>query len=275
MTFHLLSGWYSDYFNSHPRVGGDPSGNSQYAADQISIRTPAWGVTRALAVGFKLIGISIRTPAWGVTSTVLPWLRGSAYFNSHPRVGGDDADKLEVISYKISIRTPAWGVTCAEDEPYHLRCNFNSYPRVGGDSERRPHSRWRFISIRPPAWGVTGRCGYTIELNNISIRTPAWGVTAKIHKTVFNHLYIFAALCAFCSEITQQKAIIIRILKENTSIHCADLPENYARLRSAQAGLTEAAAHRFRSDRCGQLPRFGFDSCSPGDRCGWNPFPCK
>ena len=209
VTFHLLSGWYSDYFNSHPRVGGDPSGNSQYAADQISIRTPAWGVTRALAVGFKLIGISIRTPAWGVTSTVLPWLRGSAYFNSHPRVGGDDADKLEVISYKISIRT------------------------------------------------------------------PAWGVTAKIHKTVFNHLYIFAALCAFCSEITQQKAIIIRILKENTSIHCADLPENYARLRSAQAGLTEAAAHRFRSDRCGQLPRFGFDSCSPGDRCGWNPFPCK
>lgn len=110
---------------------------------------------------------------------------------------------------------------------------------------------------------------------HISIRTPAWGVTAKIHKTVFNHLYIFAALCAFCSEITQQKAIIIRILKENTSIHCADLPENYARLRSAQAGLTEAAAHRFRSDRCGQLPRFGFDSCSPGDRCGWNPFPCK
>ena len=65
---------------------------------------------------------------------------------------------------------------------------------------------------------------------SISIRTPAWGVTAKIHKTVFNHLYIFAALCAFCSEITQQKAIIIRILKENTSIHCADLPENYARL---------------------------------------------
>ena len=85
-------------------------------------------------------------------------------------------------------------------------------------------------SIRTPAWGVTAlgrvlRAGFVI-----SIRTPAWGVTAKIHKTVFNHLYIFAALCAFCSEITQQKAIIIRILKENTSIHCADLPENYARL---------------------------------------------
>ena len=86
------------------------------------------------------------------------------------------------------------------------------------------------ISIRTPAWGVTNaeRGGRGEEC--ISIRTPAWGVTAKTHKTVFNHLYIFAALCAFCSEITQQKAIIIRILKENTSIHCADLPENYARL---------------------------------------------
>lgn len=85
-------------------------------------------------------------------------------------------------------------------------------------------------SIRTPVWGVTERKAVLGALVVISIRTPAWGVTAKIHKTVFNHLYIFAALCAFCSEITQQKAIIIRILKENTSIHCADLPENYARL---------------------------------------------
>ena len=86
------------------------------------------------------------------------------------------------------------------------------------------------ISIRTPAWGVTVTAAAAFGLHLISIRTPAWGVTAKIHKTAFNHLYIFAALCAFCSEITQQKAIIIRILKENTSIHCADLPENYARL---------------------------------------------
>lgn len=85
-------------------------------------------------------------------------------------------------------------------------------------------------SIRTPAWGGDTIEANVSEIKDISIRTPAWGVTAKIHKTVFNHLYIFAALCAFCSEITQQKAIIIRILKENTSIHCADLPENYARL---------------------------------------------
>ena len=91
-------------------------------------------------------------------------------------------------------------------------------------------SQRKAISIRTPAWGVTTQIRHVRHDTDISIRTPAWGVTAKIHKTVFNHLYIFAALCAFCSEITQQKTIIIRILKENTSIHCADLPENYARL---------------------------------------------
>ena len=107
----------------------------------------------------------------------------------------------------ISIRTPAWGVTRAGSASKDGK-NFNSHPRVGGDS----------VLPEEPLPIV------------ISIRTPAWGVTAKIHKTVCNHLYIFAALCAFCSEITQQKTIIIRILKENTSIHCADLPENYARL---------------------------------------------
>ena len=99
------------------------------------------------------------------------------------------------------------GDICAPVQWEHKE-DFNSHPRVGGD---------RYLK---KGWTV-----YTI-----SIRTPAWGVTAKIHKTVCNHLYIFAALCAFCSEITQQKTIIIRILKENTSIHCADLPENYARL---------------------------------------------
>ena len=101
---------------------------------------------------------------------------------------------------------------------------------MGGDYDYLHRRNPYHISIRTPAWGVTNWRGKQGDIVQISIRTPAWGVTAKIHKTVCNHLYIFAALCAFCSEITQQKTIIIRILKENTSIHCADLPENYARL---------------------------------------------
>ena len=34
-----------------------------------SIRTPAWGVTRADAEEVCQLSISIRTPAWGVTDT--------------------------------------------------------------------------------------------------------------------------------------------------------------------------------------------------------------
>ena len=111
-----------------------------------------------------------------------------------------------------------------------MQSNFNSHPRVGGDIKLlRNIASVVYFNSHPR---VGGDCHiYQHQpYHQISIRTPAWGVTAKIHKTVCNHLYIFAALCAFCSEITQQKTIIIRILKENTSIHCADLPENYARL---------------------------------------------
>lgn len=108
---------------------------------------------------------------------------------------------------------------------------FNSRPRVGGvTAYPGAHGQKEIFQFAPPRGGVTDVIPPGGVRVTISIRTPAWGVTAKIHKTAFNHLYIFAALCAFCSEITQQKAIIIRILKENTSIHCADLPENYARL---------------------------------------------
>ena len=122
-------------------------------------------------------------------------------------MGGDQPELVKIEYAPISIRTPAWGVTIGSVLVMPVQY-FNSHPRVGGDLGAGVSRPFFFISIR----------------------TPAWGVTAKIHKTVCNHLYIFAALCAFCSEITQQKTIIIRILKENTSIHCADLPENYARL---------------------------------------------
>ena len=57
----------SSNFNSHPRVGGDLSHNCRLRGLPISIRTPAWGVTRILEyIGIRKM-ISIRTPAWGVT----------------------------------------------------------------------------------------------------------------------------------------------------------------------------------------------------------------
>ena len=84
-----------DNFNSHPRVGGDMQGRECLQRPEISIRTPAWGVTSE-----------------GVRKSL------SAYFNSHPRVGGDfDIDK-KIRDVTISIRTPAWGVTT--NSPTHV-----------------------------------------------------------------------------------------------------------------------------------------------------------
>ena len=124
----------SSNFNSHPRVGGDLSHNCRLRGLPISIRTPAWGVTRILEyIGIRKM-ISIRTPAWGVTG-ISASLVNRRNFNSHPRVGGDlpkDTPEEELL---ISIRTPAWGVTFG----------MSSFcPNYG-------------ISIRTPAWGVTSR----------------------------------------------------------------------------------------------------------------------
>ena len=78
-----------DYFNSHPRVGGDKWLSKLLEEHIISIRTPAWGVTDCKDFRRNNENISIRTPAWGVT---------------HFRYV-----QIEVVV--ISIRTPAWGVT--------------------------------------------------------------------------------------------------------------------------------------------------------------------
>ncbi len=55
------------YFNSHPRMGGDPSLKEEICNERISIRTPAWGVTGVFKDFHLTREISIRTPAWGVT----------------------------------------------------------------------------------------------------------------------------------------------------------------------------------------------------------------
>ena len=60
---------HGGYFNSHPRVGGDMSWYDLIQYSIISIRTPAWGVTRVFQHSGAMQSISIRTPAWGVTDT--------------------------------------------------------------------------------------------------------------------------------------------------------------------------------------------------------------
>ena len=53
----------------------------------ISIRTPAWGVTGADGHFLIAICISIRTPAWGVTSVIRLSVQGSAFQFAPPRGG--------------------------------------------------------------------------------------------------------------------------------------------------------------------------------------------
>ena len=131
------------HFNSYPRVGGDSISDEDVSAIKISIRPPAWGVTRPLAAFVELVN----------------------NFNSHPRVGGDVLVKPHIAQQRISIRTPAWGVTfcdmakhLAEDisirtpawglaEVVH-EPNFNSHPRVGGDSKNTQNSIQPFVHLR-------------------------------------------------------------------------------------------------------------------------------
>ena len=76
-------------FNPHSRVGSDGDQIYLLMRIDISIHTPAWGVTmlpKQTDFGFC---ISIHTPAWGVTIKL--WYLGGLW--------------------RISIHTPAWGVT--------------------------------------------------------------------------------------------------------------------------------------------------------------------
>ena len=76
------------------------------------------------------------------------------YFNSHPRVGGDNDGDDNAQSIVISIRTPAWGVTAGGDGWRLRKRNFNSHPRVGGDQVYVEQDvKQGTISIRTPAWG--------------------------------------------------------------------------------------------------------------------------
>ena len=76
-----------------------------------------------------------------------------AYFNSHPRVGGDQHMALHpaILAY------------------------FNSHPRVGGDQGLFDHLPDRRISIRTPAWGVTSDDIATVTINIFQFAPPRGG----------------------------------------------------------------------------------------------------
>ena len=98
----------SNYFNSHPRVGGDSQSFDIDKKIRISIRTPAWGVTGMYSYGGSEELISIRTPAWGVTIPIVFMLM-AFYFNSHPRVGGDSGFLFNLAGIIFQFAPPRGG----------------------------------------------------------------------------------------------------------------------------------------------------------------------
>ena len=89
-TGPLLDIICANYFNSHPRKGGDGFYHSAMSgAANISIPTPVKGVTLALGGDHGLMLISIPTPVKGVTFSAISRTPMVLDFNSHPRKGGD------------------------------------------------------------------------------------------------------------------------------------------------------------------------------------------
>ena len=87
---------------------------------------------------YALLGdISIHTPAWGVTPLAMPYGNNQKHFNPHARVGRDASKMLKHAVQLISIHTPAWGVTVNERFNSWIKINFNPHARVGRDKDSR------------------------------------------------------------------------------------------------------------------------------------------
>ena len=76
-----------NYFNSHPREGGDNDDYDLYEGQTISILTPVKGVTTESVPGTAVVYISILTPMKGVTPWSWPHLPLSLFQFSPPRGG--------------------------------------------------------------------------------------------------------------------------------------------------------------------------------------------
>ena len=121
-------------FNPHSREGSDYESYETFLLYQISIHTPAKGVTDARFHQEVPIAISIHTPAKGVTSGF----------------------RIKAYKTLISIHTPAKGVTMLIYLALMSLLNFNPHSREGSDPCLRCSDKSSLrISIHTPAKGVT------------------------------------------------------------------------------------------------------------------------
>ena len=122
------------YFNPHSRKGSDTAKIVLTEALEISIHTPARGVTDIPYVAAYLYDISIHTPARGVTKTHTLRQGSCGNFNPHSRKGSDNSFKKFCHFFKNfnphSRKGSDNGTYCKMD----LRTYFNPHSRKGSDS---------------------------------------------------------------------------------------------------------------------------------------------
>ena len=81
----------ASYFNSRPRVGGDTSFPIVTPPPpQFQLTPPRGGRREELTAGASMWMISTHAPAWGATLHIGRNSPNGLYFNSRPRVGGDE-----------------------------------------------------------------------------------------------------------------------------------------------------------------------------------------
>jgi len=170
---------------------------------EVSIHTPAWGVTNRITGFDQIRRVSIHTPAWGVTRLQTLLRLPIKSFNPHARVGRDLQEVLP-LSYLHECFNPHARV--GRDLNYFNTplqiSSFNPHARVGRDyNSAVEYSSGISVSIHMPAWGVTHLCGIVtfcssrfnpharvgrdsplrqnVKYIAVSIHTPAWGVTRR------------------------------------------------------------------------------------------------
>ena len=98
-------------FNPHPREGGDRYSMARRTSAADFNPHPREGGDDLKPSSVAIVNISIHTPAKGVTAIHFCAPPTIINFNPHPREGGDSIRRNSPQDTSISIHTPAKGVT--------------------------------------------------------------------------------------------------------------------------------------------------------------------
>ena len=125
-----------DNFNPHSRKGSDSNQKEFIDCINISIHTPARGVTDATASETAFFTISIHTPARGVTVPLRCCRRFRQISIHTPARGVTEVQCCCLWLFQISIHTPARGVTQFQFGCISIDFYFNPHSRKGSDGKR-------------------------------------------------------------------------------------------------------------------------------------------